>query len=154
MTQQGTIYLLHFSAKVADHAGHYLGWASDLDSRLAQHAAGTGARLTAECVRLAGALREAIGVSSVVIHRLHFAVSHGPGGAFSAAGPYCERPLKSTGAGDRFNAGYCLGLLAGADPEACLDLGSATSGFFVRNASSGTRTELLEFLRRWRAGDY
>jgi len=108
----------------------------------------------AECVRLAGALRGAIGVSSVVIHRLHFAVSHGPGGAFSAAGPYCERPLKSTGAGDRFNAGYCLGLLAGADPEACLDLGSATSGFFVRNARSGTRSELLEFLRRWRAGDY
>ena len=104
------------------------------------------------CGALAGGLRRAIGVSSVVIHRLRFAVSDGPGGAFSAAGPYCEQPLKSTGAGDRFNAGYCLGLLAGADPEACLDLGSATSGFFVRNARSGTRAELLEFLGRWRAG--
>ena len=40
----GTIYLLHFDQPYK-HARHYLGWASDLDARLAQHAAGTGARL-------------------------------------------------------------------------------------------------------------
>lgn len=103
-------------------------------------------------LRLAGELRSAIGVASVVIHRLRFAASAGPEGRVSASGPYCERPLKSTGAGDRFNAGYCLGLLAGADPQACLDLGSATSGFFVRNARSASRAELAEFLKSWRAG--
>jgi predicted GIY-YIG superfamily endonuclease len=41
------IYLLHLDAKIAGHAGHYLGYAKqDLDSRLAEHAAGAGARLT------------------------------------------------------------------------------------------------------------
>lgn len=41
---QGTIYLLHFD-RPYEHAAHYTGWALDLDARLAEHAAGTGARL-------------------------------------------------------------------------------------------------------------
>lgn len=41
----GTVYLLHFHGKIADHAGHYIGWTSDIEGRLAQHRAGTGAKL-------------------------------------------------------------------------------------------------------------
>ena len=48
----GTVYLLHFDRPYR-HARHYLGWAADLDSRLTEHAAGTGARLPA-VVRTAG----------------------------------------------------------------------------------------------------
>ena len=44
MTINGTIYLLHFSRPFG-HAKHYLGWANDLEGRLAHHAAGTGANL-------------------------------------------------------------------------------------------------------------
>lgn len=40
-----TIYLLHFNTPFK-HARHYLGYTPDLDSRLADHAAGRGARLT------------------------------------------------------------------------------------------------------------
>lgn len=40
----GTIYLIHFD-KPYQHAKHYTGWTSNLDARLAEHAAGTGARL-------------------------------------------------------------------------------------------------------------
>ncbi len=42
----GTVYLLHFQRPYR-HARHYLGWASDLPARLAEHAAGRGARLLA-----------------------------------------------------------------------------------------------------------
>jgi len=42
----GTIYLLHFDRPYR-HARHYTGWASDLDTRLAEHTAGRGARLLA-----------------------------------------------------------------------------------------------------------
>ncbi len=42
----GTIYLLHFEQPY-QHARHYLGWAENLDARLADHAAGRGARLLA-----------------------------------------------------------------------------------------------------------
>lgn len=48
----GTVYLIHFD-RPYKHARHYLGWASDLDARLADHAAGHGARLLA-VVRTAG----------------------------------------------------------------------------------------------------
>lgn len=48
----GTVYLLHFASRYG-HAGHYLGWAADVDARLAEHAAGRGARLLA-VVRAAG----------------------------------------------------------------------------------------------------
>jgi predicted GIY-YIG superfamily endonuclease len=40
----GTVYLLHFDQRY-EHAGHYTGWAEDLDRRQAQHQAGGGARL-------------------------------------------------------------------------------------------------------------
>jgi predicted GIY-YIG superfamily endonuclease len=43
---QNVAYLLHFSEKISDHAGHYLGSAKDLDHRLGEHARGQGARLT------------------------------------------------------------------------------------------------------------
>lgn len=36
----GTIYLLHFDRPVC-HARHYLGWALDVDRRVAQHAGGS-----------------------------------------------------------------------------------------------------------------
>jgi predicted GIY-YIG superfamily endonuclease len=48
----GTVYLLHFE-RPYKHARHYLGWASNLDARLAEHAAGHGARLLA-VIRAAG----------------------------------------------------------------------------------------------------
>jgi predicted GIY-YIG superfamily endonuclease len=44
MKNQGTIYLLHFSQPYK-HAAHYIGFTTDLPSRLAEHAGGTGARL-------------------------------------------------------------------------------------------------------------
>lgn len=102
-----------------------------------------------DAMRLAGDLRGKIGVSTVVIHKLKFAVSAGPSGTFSVQGPFCAKPLKSTGAGDRFNAGYCLGLLTGGSAEDCLILGSAVSGFFVRKARSPSRTEVVELLHQW-----
>ena len=42
---EGVVYLLHFSEQVGN-AGHYLGWAKDLESRLSAHRAGRGGRAT------------------------------------------------------------------------------------------------------------
>ncbi len=49
---RGTVYLLHFDQRY-EHAGHYTGWADDLDQRLAQHQRGAGARLV-EVITQAG----------------------------------------------------------------------------------------------------
>ncbi len=46
MNATGVVYLLHFDRRYG-HAGHYTGWAAHLAARLAEHAAGRGARLLA-----------------------------------------------------------------------------------------------------------
>ncbi len=42
----GTVYLIHFE-RPFKHATHYLGYAANLEARLAEHRAGQGARLLA-----------------------------------------------------------------------------------------------------------
>ncbi len=52
MTAIGTVYLLHFDQPYR-HARHYVGWATNVKRRLAEHEAGRGARLLA-VVKAAG----------------------------------------------------------------------------------------------------
>lgn len=94
-------------------------------------------------------LRERLQINQVVIHGLKMAVSARPGEVAGVLGPFCPKPKKSTGAGDRFNAGVCAGLMLELPAVQCLLLGSAASGFFVRQARSATAKELAEFMERW-----
>jgi sugar/nucleoside kinase (ribokinase family) len=100
----------------------------------------------------ANTLRELFGVTRVVIHRVPFAVSAAAECGSMQPGPYSAGTKKSTGAGDRFNAGFCLGLALDLDDGESLALGCAASGFFVRNARSASRQELVDFLEGWAAG--
>lgn len=104
-----------------------------------------------ETLQQAMALRERLGLSRVVIHTIRFAVSAAAAGGFIQAGPYCPHPKKSTGAGDRFNAGYCFGLGHGLGDPAALALGCAAAGFFVRHACSASQAELVDFIQQWSA---
>ncbi len=102
--------------------------------------------------RLAQELRARAGIAELGIHLVRGAtVAVQDGMAVSVAGPYCARPRKSTGAGDRFNSGYCTGLLMNLEAPLRLLLGCAVSGFYVRNARSGTLPDVSAFLRRWAA---
>jgi predicted GIY-YIG superfamily endonuclease len=47
-----TVYLIHFNRRFK-HAGHYLGFSTDLDKRITDHLCGMGARLM-EVITLAG----------------------------------------------------------------------------------------------------
>lgn len=105
-----------------------------------------------ETLQQAASLRELLSISRVVVHRIPFAVSATAGGGVIQPGPYCPHPKKSTGAGDRFNAGFCLGLAQRLGEAESLALGCAVAGFFVRQARSASHHELLEFLHRWAAG--
>jgi sugar/nucleoside kinase (ribokinase family) len=97
-------------------------------------------------------LREMLGISQVVIHAVKLAAMAKSGAVAGTYGPYCPNPKKSTGAGDRFNGGYCVGVLLGLSPEQCLILGSAASGFFVRQARSASTLELAQFIENWAGG--
>ena len=103
----------------------------------------------------AAQLRNALELDAVVIHPTKNAAVATEKGSALLEGPYCANPKLTTGAGDNFNAGFCLGLLAGLDPAELLACGTGTSGFYVRNERSPTEKELCGFLEQWakRFGD-
>ena len=104
--------------------------------------------------RLAGELRVRAGIATVGIHLVKSATAATAESAATVAGPYCPKPAKSVGAGDRFNAGWLAGILLGLPLAEQLAVGCASSGFFVRQARSATWPELTAFLREWQAGDF
>ncbi|MBB6430374.1 PfkB family carbohydrate kinase [Algisphaera agarilytica] len=98
----------------------------------------------------AAAIREAMGIYCCVIHPRKGAAAamlDAEGGVQTASflGPFVAKPKLSTGAGDNFNGGFCLGLLAGLPIEECLCTGVGTSGYYVRNAHSPSLDQLAEF---------
>lgn len=105
-----------------------------------------------ESSRQAEALHDALGIDTVVIHARAYAVSASAAGVATMAGPVCARPVKSTGAGDRFNAGYAAGLLLGLEPTLRLRLATATSGLYVRLGRSPDVEELADFCASWESG--
>lgn len=100
-------------------------------------------RARAELIRLQ------LGIHAVVIHPVNGAAISHQNESVWVKGPYTKSPKLSTGAGDNFNAGFCLGWLAGMDPGQCLSVAVCTSGYYVRKAVSPTRRQLLEFMGKW-----
>lgn len=94
----------------------------------------------------ARAIRDELGIAVCVVHPTAFAAASDGQSSVAVDGPYTPRPKISTGAGDHFNAGFCLGLLAGAKLDEALQIGVGTSGYYVRNAASPSRLQLADFL--------
>ena len=93
-----------------------------------------------------------LGIYCLVVHPVHNAACVVDGDYFETDGPYCKKPKLTTGAGDNFNAGFCLGLALGLDPLDCLTLGVSTSGVYVRNAKSPSYDEVINFAEAWASG--
>lgn len=97
--------------------------------------------------KVARFISDKLNITAVVVHPRAYAVVATREEMAVVAGPFVEKPLISTGAGDHFNAGFCLGKLIGTDDEIALQLGVAMSGYYVRTAKSPTIDELADFLR-------
>ena len=96
----------------------------------------------------AAAIRRTLGIDTVVIHPIQFAAAADAGGTAHVAGPFCARPKITTGAGDHFNAGFCLSRIHGLGLAESLQAGVGTSGFYVRRGKSPTARELASFLQK------
>ncbi len=96
---------------------------------------------------IAVAIRERLELSTVVVHpRSGAAAADANEGSAYFAGPLVAIPKISTGAGDHFNSGFALSRMAGLTLSQALAAGTATSGYYVRNAASPTLEQLTEFL--------
>ena len=100
-------------------------------------------------------LRSVLELDAVVVHPTRNAACATASGSATLAGPFCANPKLTTGAGDNFNSGFCIGLMVGLEPAELLAAGKGSSGFYVRNARSATNSELADFLEQWagRFGD-
>jgi sugar/nucleoside kinase (ribokinase family) len=96
----------------------------------------------------ASRIREVLKVDTVVVHPVEFAAAADASGATHVVGPFTAKPKITTGAGDHFNAGFCIGRLLGLDLAGSLQTGVATSGYYVRTAKSPGIGDLVRFLRQ------
>ena len=96
--------------------------------------------------RLAREIRQKLAIHTVVVHPRRGAAAADANGSAQFAGPFVASPKISTGAGDHFNAGFCLGRVLGMPLEQALAVGVATSGYYVRSAESPSAMQLSEFL--------
>jgi len=96
---------------------------------------------------------EKLGIYCLVVHPVRSACCVIGGEYYYTDGPFCPKPKLTTGAGDNFNAGFCLGQSLGLDPLASLTLGVCTSGFYVRNAHSPSYDQVIEFSEKWAVND-
>ena len=101
---------------------------------------------------LVTAIYARLGISCLVVHPTMEAMACTADGYVRVEGPFCAKPVLTTGAGDNFNAGFCLGQALGLTTEQSLLTGVSTSGFYVRNAKSPCFDELKLFLKKWAEG--
>ncbi len=101
---------------------------------------------------LAVEIQKRVPVETLVVHPVAFALAVSGGEASVVAGPACSAPKITTGAGDHFNAGFCLGKLLGLDNAASVLCGVSTSGHYVRTAESPTVSDLTALMTNWQQG--
>jgi hypothetical protein len=99
--------------------------------------------------RLALEIRKKTSLSTVVVHPVTFALAATADVVSIVDGPFVPKPLITTGAGDHFNSGFCLGKLLGFENAGALLTGATTSGYYVRTGQSPDLGNLAELLRDW-----
>lgn len=90
-----------------------------------------------------------IPVNTLVVHPISYALAITKGVVQLVEGPYVGEPLITTGAGDHFNSGFCLGKLFGFDNELSLLTGVTTSGHYVRTGQSPAIADVASLMRHW-----
>jgi sugar/nucleoside kinase (ribokinase family) len=86
-------------------------------------------------------------IATLVIHPVACALAISDGKVDLVDGPYAAKPLITTGAGDHFNSGFCLGKLLGLGNAMSLLTGVATSGWYVRTGQSPSIAQVSNMLK-------
>jgi hypothetical protein len=98
---------------------------------------------------LALSIRKHLNIDAVVVHPVTYALAANATGVDLVGGPFVPHPKITTGAGDHFNAGFCLGKMLGLENAMCVLTGVTTSGFYVRSARTPSVADLIQMLQHW-----
>jgi hypothetical protein len=88
-------------------------------------------------------------INTVVVHPVTYALAVSNGDVDLVHGPVITKPTITTGAGDHFNSGFCLGKLLGFDNALSLLTGVATSGYYVKTGLSPNIKDLAGLMCNW-----
>ncbi len=94
-------------------------------------------------------IAEKVAVETIVVHPVTYALAVTDGQVSMVAGPRIQKALITTGAGDHFNAGFCLGKLLGLDDAASVLTGVTTSGYYVKTATTPGMLDLAGMMDNW-----
>ena len=98
---------------------------------------------------LAISIQGKLPIKTLVVHPTHYALAVSGGKVSLVEGPFTAKPLITTGAGDHFNSGFCLGKLLGLDNAAAVLTGVSTSGHYVRTGKSPGIPDLVALMKNW-----
>nr|MDO8088157.1 hypothetical protein [Candidatus Sigynarchaeum springense] len=101
-------------------------------------------------VFLAEKVQEQLPRCHVIIHTPKFALSISDKQASIVPNAYTRHASFSVAAGDAFNGGVILGLLAGCTPQEMLVIGNATTSYFIRTGVRCNQGQCIEFLIQYR----
>lgn len=94
-------------------------------------------------------IAEKVAVETIVVHPVTYALAVTDGQVSMVSGPRIQKALITTGAGDHFNAGFCLGKLLGLDDAASVLTGVTTSGYYVKTATTPGMLDLAGMMDSW-----
>jgi sugar/nucleoside kinase (ribokinase family) len=98
---------------------------------------------------MAREIHEKLQIHTLVVHPVSYALAVSGGKVDLAYGPVITNPVITTGAGDHFNSGFCLGKLLGFNNELSLLTGVSTSGYYVKTGQSPEIADLACLLLNW-----
>jgi sugar/nucleoside kinase (ribokinase family) len=148
-TRESLSHAMHLLTRLQEHIDVTLGVNLKESGQVAE-VLGVAPKGDAEAriEQTAAAIRQKLGIACVVVHPRKGAAAATADHSASFAGPFVKEPKISTGAGDHFNAGFCVGRVLGMDLAECLCTGAGTSGHYVRTAASPSAAELAAFIAR------
>lgn len=94
-------------------------------------------------------IREGLGLYQLVIHTNQKAYGFRQGSVEQFSGMYVENPIHTTGAGDHFNAGFCMGILENRSLYENLILGQAMASYYIAHGESANKQALAETIWKY-----
>jgi len=101
---------------------------------------------TDDVMKAGAGIFEFLGINTVVIHTSQGSSAWHDSGFNSAAAFSITHPAISTGAGDNFNAGFCIAELLGMNVYGALVLANALAACYMKNGESPALEKLAGFL--------
>lgn len=94
-------------------------------------------------------IRANLGLYQLVIHMNHKSYGFRKGILEEYVGMYVENPVQTTGAGDHFNAGFCMGIMEEQELKNCLVLGQAMASYYIQTGITATREILSQYMEKY-----